>query len=76
MTFDPIKAGRFLHEEQSLKYGIYGALITALTLNILWILISMFFDPVSFLIYCGITVMVHVALDKNLRKEAQEKDTD
>jgi|TARA_B110000014_G_C20027507_1_gene533440 hypothetical protein len=64
MTFDPIKAGRFLHEEQSLKYGIYGALITALTLNILWILISMFFDR----FFPWISIIQGILIGKSARK--------
>ena len=44
MSFDPIQIGRSLHDEQSVWNGFYGALITAIIFNIIWVYVSMFFD--------------------------------
>jgi hypothetical protein len=44
MSFDSIQIGRSLHDEQSVWNGLYGALITAIIFNIIWVYVSMFFD--------------------------------
>ena len=64
MAFDPIKAGRYLHEEQSYRHGLYSALITVIILNILWILISMFFDR----FFPWISIIQGVLIGKSVRK--------
>ena len=64
MSFDSIQVGRSLHEEQSILNGFYGALITAVIINIIWVYFSMFFDR----FFPWIGIIQGILIGKSVRK--------
>ena len=64
MSFDAIQVGRSLQKEQSILSGFYGAIITAVIINIIWVYISMFFDR----FFPWLSIVQGILIGKSIQK--------
>jgi hypothetical protein len=64
MSFDAIQVGRSLQKEQSILSGFYGAIITAVIINIIWVYISMFFDR----FFPWLSIVQGILIGKSIKK--------